>query len=289
MVVCSIVHQEYQVTKKFHWIFKKNREKNPEYQKSYEKKCEDFGKMMKNKYEDGELEVWNKNLTKKDHPSLQKFSERMSGDKNIIHQIKKDPIKFDNFKKTLSKSLKETPKSRKNKTYDDIFGIEKSTQYKQSLSKAVETRKFHGHTGKFHTEKTKEILRQKTSKRISEGKFNVYTIPMQKFYNILKELHLETFFEKEYFFDFYSIDFASPKLKLAVEIDGDFWHCNPKVYPNGPKYASQIRNLKIQKRKENYIKKKNWKILRFWEYDINNNPNKIKKIVLKNLNVETER
>lgn len=75
--------------------------------------------------------------------------------------------------------------------------------------------------------------------------------------------------------------FCITKIKISCRnIDGDFWHCNPKVYPNGPKYASQIKNLKIQERKENYIKKKNWKILRFWELDINKNPNYIKEKLL---------
>jgi very-short-patch-repair endonuclease len=64
--------------------------------------------------------------------------------------------------------------------------------------------------------------------------------------------------------------------RLAFEVDGDFWHSNPKKYKNGPIYKSQKRNARVQKAKETYLKNRDWQIFRFWEDDILNNREEVK-------------
>lgn len=65
-------------------------------------------------------------------------------------------------------------------------------------------------------------------------------------------------------------DFGFPKQKVVVEAYGDYWHCNPKLYPF-PKNQHQIKALKKDRAKEGYIKKADngsWIYLVLWESDI---------------------
>lgn len=76
------------------------------------------------------------------------------------------------------------------------------------------------------------------------------------------------------FFDFYLLDH-----NILVEVDGDFWHCNQELGFK-PTYNSQKRNIKKDKIKNEWCKNNRIKLLRFWENDINNNPEKVKNKLL---------
>jgi DNA mismatch endonuclease (patch repair protein) len=70
-------------------------------------------------------------------------------------------------------------------------------------------------------------------------------------------------------------DFVFRKLKLAVFIDGCFWHGCKKHYRN-PKGNRIYWTKKISKNKfrdnlvNKVLKKMEWRILRIWEHDIPN-------------------
>lgn len=85
-------------------------------------------------------------------------------------------------------------------------------------------------------------------------------------------------------------DFASKRLKTVIFIDSCFWHkCHKhfrKPATNNSYWTSKInRNVERAKEVNKYLKDKGWKIIRFWEHDINENPkrcfNKIKRIYFK--------
>jgi very-short-patch-repair endonuclease len=67
-------------------------------------------------------------------------------------------------------------------------------------------------------------------------------------------------------------DYYLPEYKCLVEIDGDFWHCNPNTKYALPESKSQIANVKNDKLKNKWAKQNGFKLLRFWETDINTNP-----------------
>jgi len=54
----------------------------------------------------------------------------------------------------------------------------------------------------------------------------------------------------------YKVDFAFPHIKLAIEVDGDIFHENPK-------------QKEIDKERDNYLGRKGWWVYRFPEKDIN--------------------
>ncbi len=68
-------------------------------------------------------------------------------------------------------------------------------------------------------------------------------------------------------------DFAFPKQKLAVFVDGCFWHGCPKhgTQPKGNKAfwraklaANKARDLKVNR----LLRSSGWRVLRFWEHDL---------------------
>ena len=68
-------------------------------------------------------------------------------------------------------------------------------------------------------------------------------------------------------------DIAFPKYKIAVFIDGCFWHKCPKCFiePATRKkfWMNKINsNLKRDKKVNSVLKKKGWKIIRFYEHQI---------------------
>lgn len=77
---------------------------------------------------------------------------------------------------------------------------------------------------------------------------------------------------------YYFYDFVDVKLKKCIEFNGDYWHCNPKIY--APDYithygytASDI--WKKDNKKNDFIKSKGYDIMIVWESDYNSNPDLI--------------
>lgn len=83
-------------------------------------------------------------------------------------------------------------------------------------------------------------------------------------------------FESEYKIDYYLVDFCFPNEKIVVEVDGDYWHCNPLIYNEQGKKINKMQRKVMGKDKaeKTYLTNRGWKLIRFWEKDINENINK---------------
>ena len=68
-------------------------------------------------------------------------------------------------------------------------------------------------------------------------------------------------------------DFAFPKHKLAVFVDGCFWHGCPK-HATQPKGNAQFWRMKLEANKardrkvNRLLRAKGWRVLRIWEHDL---------------------
>jgi DNA mismatch endonuclease (patch repair protein) len=68
-------------------------------------------------------------------------------------------------------------------------------------------------------------------------------------------------------------DFVFPKNKLAVFIDGCFWHGCPKCYRN-PKSRKKFWSAKILRNKERdkfqkfALRRYRWQVIRIWEHEV---------------------
>jgi DNA mismatch endonuclease (patch repair protein) len=104
--------------------------------------------------------------------------------------------------------------------------------------------------------------------------------------DIFKKLRRrKVYFQKHYKKIVGNPDIALPKKKIAIFIDGDFWHGYqfskfkrrlPKKY-----WLPKIQaNIKRDRLNRNKLKKEGWKVLRIWEHEIKKNSNRaIEKII----------
>ena len=71
------------------------------------------------------------------------------------------------------------------------------------------------------------------------------------------------------------IDIAFPSKKLAIFVDGCFWHGCP-IHSHMPKSNEAYWRPKLQKNierdriKENRLSQNGWHVIRFWEHELNN-------------------
>jgi DNA mismatch endonuclease (patch repair protein) len=68
-------------------------------------------------------------------------------------------------------------------------------------------------------------------------------------------------------------DFVFPKLRVALFVDGCFWHCCPKCYrkpaTNAEFWEKKIsRNVDRDKEVKQELKRRGWKVVRVWEHDL---------------------
>ena len=143
--------------------------------------------------------------------------------------------------------------------------------WKDQLSLKAKKRKIHGHTGHKHSEATKAILREKTTKRIANGEFpQTKTSIHRKIMSEMKRNKIWKGFVSEFNFNNrFCIDVADPKRRIAIECQGDYWHANPKFYSK--RNQTQGRNVGRDKIKKKALKKDGWEVIELWECDINNN------------------
>ena len=74
-------------------------------------------------------------------------------------------------------------------------------------------------------------------------------------------------------------DVYIPSINTVIEYNGDFFHCNPKKYPNGAKYQIQIDKLEKDKIKKEYLKENNINLLEIWEDDFLHNKEYVRNMI----------
>jgi DNA mismatch endonuclease (patch repair protein) len=80
-------------------------------------------------------------------------------------------------------------------------------------------------------------------------------------------------------------DISYPRHKIAIFINGCFWHRCPRCNHPLPKTHTDFwrrkfeRNKERDKRKRKTLEKIGWKVFEFWECDVKKNPYKCAKII----------
>ena len=93
--------------------------------------------------------------------------------------------------------------------------------------------------------------------------------------NILKKCGVEF----QYQFKAESIgryfDFYIPEANTIIEINGGYWHSDPRLYEGKELTPVQKKNQKVDKWKKKWADEHRIPIYYFWEKDINENPEKV--------------
>ncbi len=79
-------------------------------------------------------------------------------------------------------------------------------------------------------------------------------------------------------------DFIFPKQKVALFVDGCFWHGCPK-HANMPKNNREFWDKKLQGNKDrdkyvsSMLRRSKWKVVRIWEHELSNSNRVVKRII----------
>lgn len=153
-----------------------------------------------------------------------------------------------------------------------------SLETRKKLSDAIK-RRIPPHLGHKHSEITKEKSRIRTLNMIHNGFFKqLKSKPHKMFAILLHELKIE--YTEEYICGAWCFDFFLPNYNIFIEVDGDYFHSNPKFYPNGPKTKTQKINWYRDIKKNQFCTENKISCIRYWECDIINNIDIIKEDLL---------
>ena len=162
--------------------------------------------------------------------------------------------------------FKHTNQSKKNIKIGHNKALEKES-YHINLKKSFKKRqqKYGNSLGvKDYNAKIEKIRRNTIKQHLRGGFPQTNTIIERIIEKKLKENKID--FEHPFAFGRFVCDFAILNNKIIIECDGDYWHNREDI-------------KKKDKAKNAYIKKSGWKILRFWETDIKNNPDNCIKVI----------
>ena len=192
---------------------------------------------QKKMYESGELTIWNKGLTI-DDPRV----------KDNINKVMSNPERGKNISKALT-------------------GVEKSDEHKEKLSEVAKER--------WSSPEEREKQSHRRMVWMRENDYTVNSRTEEIVNTILKTLDLveDVDYERQsYVRDIKAYyDFKIFKNNTYIEVDGDFWHCNPDTKHNEPLYEAQFKNIERDKVKTKWCEDNGYPLIRFWENDINNN------------------
>ena len=144
-----------------------------------------------------------------------------------------------------------------------------------------------GKTG-IYSKETIEKLRNAAIKQMSEGRIKKTGIEKK-----VETFLIENFIKYKYSYILKrrQYDFCLLDYDIIIECDGDYWHANPKFWnvsgnEHDKKELYETQKIKIidDKIKTLIVKENNLSLLRFWEYDINNNFDFVKKSILEKIN-----
>lgn len=201
------------------------------------KKSHDTQRKM---YNDGDLVVWNKGLTIDDARVRDNIDKMMA-----------NPERGDKISKKLT-------------------GVPKSDEHKENLSKTAKIR--------WASQDERDKQSDKLIKRLIKNNYrNKKTKLESTFETILNSLGLVIDIDYKYQHQISSaiFDYLIINKNIIIEIDGDFHHCNPNSIHKVPIYPIQIKTVGNDIRKNRIAEDNNIKLLRFWEMDINNNPEQV--------------
>jgi very-short-patch-repair endonuclease len=103
---------------------------------------------------------------------------------------------------------------------------------------------------------------------------------MREFLNKLGCKYIHQFpVPAKFIYDFCILTPDGNDIQALIEVDGDFYHRNPKTMKDTVLYENQRKQIIRDKAKDDWAAFNGFVLLRFWENDIKNNP----KIVLQKL------
>lgn len=139
-----------------------------------------------------------------------------------------------------------------------------------------------------YSKETIEKIRNATIKQMKEGRIKKTSIE-KKIENFL--LNNDIKYKYSFIYERRQYDFLLLDYNIIIEVNGDYWHANPKFWDvnNDSLNKKQLYETQKMKIKDDIIKKRiidnsKYELLIIWEDDINNNFNYIENTILEKIN-----
>lgn len=135
-----------------------------------------------------------------------------------------------------------------------------------------------------YTEDEQKKLRcnliNKLQKRISNSNFNISSNLELNFIEKYIKPYIQDYKRQYYIPEIKQFcDIFLPESNTIIEINGSYWHCDRRIYVNGPINDIQKEKIKKDEIKYNFLNNNGYHLIVIWEYDIKNNIDKVKKII----------
>lgn len=132
------------------------------------------------------------------------------------------------------------------------------------------------------TRLSKDVKKKKPHPKYGTSKLEDYFA--ENFLNILGVKYIRQYEAKEIgrFYDFFC-----PDANVIIEVDGDYYHSYGLTYEE--KNPMQKHNEWVDKVKDEWALSRGIPILRIWEHDIHDNPEKVMKILKESIGKYTEK
>lgn len=147
---------------------------------------------------------------------------------------------------------------------------EKNRLFQESLTKEerekISQKQREGHRRRYEQDPESYIQgRRNGGKAAAEisGKYKMNKLE-KFFFDIITEAGIDI--EYSVILDRKQYDFGNKEKRVLIEINGDFWHGNPSIYPT-PSERQRAVHEKDRVKKE-WAESKGFKVLSFWELDI---------------------
>jgi DNA mismatch endonuclease (patch repair protein) len=185
------------------------------------------------------------------------------------------------YGKHHTKKVREIARKSSSRLYVEKFGLKKAKEMKLEksrrskeiwkneefkLNQGKKVSEFYKNNPNAYTEERRQGQRDRIIKRMKNGEMPTSNSSIEiKLDEEMKKRKIK--FINGYQLGKFLFDFAIPKKRILIEADGDYFHYNTKVCKKNPN-KMQLQKIKIDKRKKEFAKKNNWKLLRFWEQNI---------------------
>lgn len=83
------------------------------------------------------------------------------------------------------------------------------------------------------------------------------------------------------------LDFYIPEYRLAIEVDGTYWHSKGLVYEEMT--PTQKRNYRVDREKDHWCLVNCIPLIRIWEDDINKHPEKVMRVLKEKFGIAKEK
>ena len=176
-------------------------------------------------------------------------------------------------------------KDKKAKTFLKHYGVD-------NIWKTKEYAEFTSKRWKSYSDEEKYAILTKNKKYNFNNNFGGISKLELKMFDILKDLNLDIISQFKFSDYYHKYDFKIKHTKILIEIYGDYWHANPKIYNKNQKIKYPNNVIKLSNdiwendiHHNTIAESKGYKVIILWESDIRNKTNlELKKYIIDAIN-----